>query len=145
MPFRFSLAAVLRVRESIEEREERALRKIQLKISRTARQIEELDVEISGLHSEREQEMKLPIQAARLRLFLGRLEVSIEKRKALCTQLETLKQDRDQQMAVYRSAHRNRETLTEMSSKLKDVYELEQDRVDQNTVDEIFIMRRPRG
>ena len=43
MAFRFSLATVLRVRESIELREERALKKIQMEMARVSHEIEELD------------------------------------------------------------------------------------------------------
>ena len=40
MPFRFPLAAVLMVRENAEQREERALKKIQLELAQLNRQLE---------------------------------------------------------------------------------------------------------
>ena len=50
MAFRFPLATVLLVREHAEEREERALKKIQLEISRVRREIEQL-VHGSNVHT----------------------------------------------------------------------------------------------
>jgi flagellar FliJ protein len=142
MPFRFSLASILRLRENLEEQAERALQMAQLKVTRVVGQIEELDIEISRMQAVREQAMKEPISAAQLQMFLAKLEVSGEKKKALRVELETLKQARDHQMMLYRTAHRNREALTDMSAKLEEAYDVEQERVEQNSLDEIFVMRR---
>ena len=47
MPFRFKLATVLKIRESVEKQEERALQKILVEMARVAHQIEELTAEIA--------------------------------------------------------------------------------------------------
>ena len=145
MPFRFPLATVLRVRESLEKREERALQKIQLEMARVSHQIEELTARIAKSHHAREQAMAQPIPARDLHALLWEVQAAGEKKKALYHDLQTLEQQRDQQIKVYREAHRDRETMTDMSNKQRDVYEQEQARAQQKSLDDIFIARRHRG
>ena len=141
MPFRFSLAAVLRVRESLEENEERALQKIQLAMARVVHQIEELTSQIKKLHDAREETMQQPISASHLHLLVQQAQGAGERKKALYNDLHALEQLRDQQIIRYQTAHRNRETLTEMSDKQRDAYEQDQLRTQQRALDDIFIAR----
>jgi flagellar export protein FliJ len=144
MPFEFPLATVLRIRESREKREERALQKLQLDISRVSHQIEELSAEITRAHDVRDQAMRRPIAASQLHSLLGASEVFVEKRKALLHQLQMLEQEREQQTEVYRSAHRDREMLTEMLTEQQGLYEQEQVRIQQKSLDDVFMARRHR-
>ena len=145
MAFEFPLATVLRIRESVEKREERALQRIQGEISRVLYQIEELSAEIAKAHDAREQAMQRPIAAGHLHTLLGAAHVFVEQRKTLLYHLQTLEQDRDKQMEVYRSAHRDREMLTEMFSQQQDIYAQQQGRTEQKSLDDIFMARRHRG
>jgi flagellar export protein FliJ len=145
MPFRFPLATVLRVRESLEKREERALQKIQLEMARVSHQIEELTARIAKSHNARELAMAQPIPARDLHTLLWEVQAAAEEKKALHHDLQTLEQQRDQQIKVYRQAHRDRETMTDMSNKQRDIYEQEQARAQQKSLDDIFIARRHRS
>jgi len=145
MPFRFSLATVLRVRESMEKREERALQKIQLEMAHVLRQIEELNAEIAKSHEVREQAMQQPIPASYLHMLLWQVQAAGEKRVMLFQNLLVLEQQRDQQIKVYQQAHRDRETLTDMSNQQRDLYEQEQARGEQKSLDDIFMARRHRN
>ncbi len=145
MPFRFSLATVLRIRESLEKREERALQKIQLEMAHVLRQIEELNAEIAKSHEMREQKMTQPIPASHLHMLLWQVQAAGEKRVVLFQNLLVLEQQRDQQIKVYQQAHQNRETLTDMSNQQRDIYEQEQARDEQKSLDDIFMARRHRS
>jgi len=145
MPFRFPLATVLRVRESLEKHEERALQKIQLEMARVSHQIEELTVRIAKSHDAREKAMAQPIPARDLHTLLWEVQAAGEKKKALHRELQTLEQQRNEQIKVYQEAHRDRETMTDMSNKQRDVYEHEQTRAQQKSLDDIFIARRHRS
>ena len=145
MPFRFPLATVLRVRESLEKREERALQKIQLEMARVSHQIEELTARIAKSHVAREQAMAQPIPARDLHTLLWEVQAAGEKKKALHHDLQILEQQRNEQIKVYREAHRDRETMTDMSNKQRDLYEQEQARTQQKSLDDIFIARRHRS
>src|SRR5208337_247517 len=136
MPFRFPLATVLQVRESVETREERALQKIQLDMARVARQIEELSAQIAKVHSTREQAMQRPIPASYLHMYQWEAQAALEMKKAFFRELQTLKKLRDQQLKAYHAAHRDRETLTDMLHKQRDAYEQDQARTEQKILDD---------
>jgi flagellar FliJ protein len=145
MPFRFSLATVLRVRESLEKREERALQKIQLEMARVLHQIEELNAEITKSLEAREHAMQQPIPASHLQMLVWQVQAAGEKRGTLFQNLLVLEHERDLQIKVYQQAHRDRETLTDMSNQQRDIYEQEQARSEQKTLDDIFMARRHRN
>jgi flagellar export protein FliJ len=145
MPFRFPLASVLLVRQNTEEREERALQKIQFEMARVIHQVEVLTAEIVKAHDAREQAMRQPIPAIQLHSFLWQAEACAEKKKTLLHRLQILEQERARQMKVYQAAHRDRETLTDMLNEQRTVYEQEQARSQQKNLDDIFISRRHRS
>jgi flagellar FliJ protein len=142
MPFRFSLATVLRVRESLESNEERALQKIQLAMAHVVHQIEVLTTQITKLHQAREQALQQPISASHLHLLLQQAHGAGEKKESLLQDLQVLEQKRDGQIVRYQAAHRDRETLTDLSDKQRDAYDQEQLRAQQRSLDDIFITRR---
>jgi flagellar FliJ protein len=145
MAFRFPLAAVLRVRESIEQREERALQKLQLEVSRVARQIEELTTGIAQSHQALERALQTSIPASHVHSMLADVQSAMEKRQALFESLQTLERQRDEQSKVYQAAHRGREMLTGMQKQQREAYEVRQARAQQKNLDDIFIARRHRG
>ena len=145
MPFKFPLATVLRVREIVEKREERALQAIQLEMAQVLRKVEELSAEITQRQTAREVALRQPIPAAQLQMLLWTTQAAVEKKDALLRHLQTLEKRRDQQMTLYKVAHRNRETLTEMADKQRSAFELEEARLLQKSLDDLFIARRHRS
>jgi len=145
MRFKFPLATVLRVREILEKREERALQAIQLEMAHVLRKIEELRAEIAQGHTAREVAMREPIPAAQLNMLIWATQAAVEKREALLRHLQVLEKRRDQQMTLYKFAHRNRETLTEMEDKQRSAFDQEEARLLQKSLDDIFIARRHRS
>jgi flagellar export protein FliJ len=142
MPFQFSLAAVLLVRKNAEEREERALQKIQVELARIVRQVEELTAQIADTNLKREQAMQNAIPAYQMHALLNHAHAAAEKRKTLLQHRLVLEEERDRQMKVYQVAHRDREALTDMLHKQRAAYELEEARRQQKQLDDIFIARR---
>jgi flagellar export protein FliJ len=145
MAFRFPLATVLRVRESIEKREERALQRIQLEIARLLRQIEELSAEIAKAHIARNAALQNPIAAINLQMMTWQMHAAEDRRTAMLKGLAALEERRDEQMKVYQAAHRDHETILNMEHEQKDAYEREQARAQQKYLDDIFIARRQRS
>jgi flagellar export protein FliJ len=142
MPFRFPLAAVLLVRENAEQREERALKKIQLEMAHATRLLEELDAEIANVQTAREQAMQQPVPAIEVVAYQQRAQEATDKKKILVIQIQKLRQELAQQMKVYQAAHRDREALTDMLQKQRDEYELKQSREQQKQLDDMFMARR---
>jgi flagellar export protein FliJ len=145
MSFRFPLAAVLLVRENAEQREERALKKIQLEMAHAARQLEELNAEIASVQLARERAMQQPVPAIQLHGYEQRAQEAAEKKKTLVIQIQTLRQALGQQMKVYHAAHRDRESLTDMQEKQREEYDVEQSRKQQKQLDDMFMARRHRN
>lgn len=144
MPFRFPLAAVLLVREHAETREERALKKIQIDVARTSRQVEELNTAMTHAHDARERALQELIPSFQLHHYQRQIEEATEKKKALLHQLQILRQELGRQLKVYQAAHRDREALTGMLQEQRAAYEQEQARAQQKQVDDMFMARRHR-
>jgi len=83
MGFRFPLATVLRVRDSIQKREERVLQRIQLDMARVSRNIEELNDAVAQSHRAREAELQQPVPAGQLQAMLQATQASIDARESL--------------------------------------------------------------
>lgn len=145
MGFRFTLSAVLRFRESVENREELALQKIQMEIARVEQQIEALTAEIARKHALRERTMQQPVPAIQLHSIVSDVNTAGEKRKSLFTHLRTLEQHRAEQMKRYQAAHQERQMLSEMLDRQRDAYELERTRTEQKFLDDIFASRSQRS
>jgi flagellar export protein FliJ len=145
MAFRFPLATVLRVKESIEQREERALQKIQLEMARMARQIEDLNNAIAKAQVAWQLALTRSMPGGELKSMLGQVHALGELKKALLNTLHGLEELRLQQMTLYQAAHRDHETLINLSNEQRDVYEVEQARFEQKYLDDIFMARRHRS
>ena len=145
MPFRYALATVLRVKESIEQREERALQKIKLEIARVARQIEDLNDAMAKAQVARELALRRTMPGGELQSMLWQMRAAGEMKKALLVTLHGLEELRLQQMKVYQAAHRDHETLINLFNEQRDLYEVEQARLKQKYLDDIFMARRHRS
>lgn len=145
MPFHFPLASVLRVRESIENREEVALQKIHLEVARVRRRIDELTDEMTRAWQERERALQKTIEANRLHALQVEINAAVEAKQILSETMQTLMRQRDAQMKIYRNAHSGRQMLTNLMAQKKSAYELEETRVQQKAIDDIVAARWQRG
>lgn len=145
MPFRFSLATVLRVREITEKHEERMLQKIQMEIAQALLRVEELTAVIVHERDSRERVMQMSIPAGQLHSLLWEAEAIIDQKKSLIRHLELLEQKREEQVAIYQAAHRAREMLTDMLKRQRDAYDQKSARRQQRQIDDLFIARHYRS
>jgi len=145
MAFRFPLATVLRYRDSVEEREERALRRILLEIARTRHQIDQLTLQIARAQETRNNAMHEPLSAFQLQCMLIEIDAAGNRKKALIESLATLERQRVIQMSAYQAAHRDRQMLSDMATRQRDAYEQERAKAQQKFLDDIFAARAQRG
>jgi len=141
MGFRFTLAAVLSVKQSIEKREEIALQRTQLQVARIRRKIQETTDEIEIAKELRDKELQETTRANRLQTLQSEIDAAVEAKQTLITSLESLKEQRDLQMKAYRKAHSEREMFTDLLKQQKSAYEQEQLRVQQRRLDDIVTSR----
>lgn len=145
MSFKFPLVTVLRIRESLEEREERALQKIQTEIIRVVQRLDELGTAMDRAHQAREQAMRQSIPAGQLHTLLWDAQAIADQTNDLLHALGILEQQREVQMKIYQAAHREREMLTEIFNRQQEAYERESVRTEQKQLDDIFVARRHRN
>jgi flagellar export protein FliJ len=145
MAFHFSLAAVLRFRESIEQREYLALERIQQEIGRVELRINQIERDFSVAAQGRAKELAEGTRAAVM-------QSAYEYEKALEQEIERLRKEWQelkirwkQQLAYYELARRNRETLDKLREKQLSAYTQELAKREQAVVDDLFLSRRRRG
>ncbi len=145
MAFRFSLAAVLRLREIHEQREERLLTRILAQVTQTREAISNLDLQLAQAASRREAELRRRMTAIELHVAYGLSAMLKESKQLREQQLVQFEQQRDKQIAVYRRAHQGRELLTNMRQEQQEEFLTEQGRKEQKALDDLFIARMRRG
>lgn len=145
MAFRFSLATVLRYRESLEKREEVALQKVLLEMARIRREVTHLEAEIASAQEARSKALLHPIAAAEVQMMLRSVEAMEDRKKALIASLHALEPTRLTQMKKYQAAHRDRQMLSDMCARQLDAYEQERTRAQQKFLDDIFAARAQRS
>jgi flagellar export protein FliJ len=145
MAFHFSLAAVLRVRVIVEEREEGRLQKILFDISKVFDDLERIDTQIEEADNARHAEVLKPCIGLDVQACYGGVKELKQCRKDLEDKIQKLEEARDKQLATYEAARRNREMLTDMREKKRTAYEVEMNKREQKTLDDNFISRRGRG
>jgi flagellar export protein FliJ len=145
MSFQFPLAAVLRYRESMEQREHLALERLQQEIAR-------VEVRIRQIAEDRSTSANAALADLAQGTLAAELQAAYEYQRALEKQqeaLQTLSQDLKkkwrQQLATYELARRNRETMENLRQKQLDAYSREQAKREQAVIDDLFLMRRLRG
>ncbi len=141
MGFRFPLAAVLRLREIHEQREERLLSQILAQIVQAREAIAAIDVQLAQAAARRETELRGSLAAADLHAAYGLVAMLKERRQFNEEQLAQFEQLRDKQIKVYRAAHQARELLSNMRKQQRESYLAEQNRQQQKVLDDTFIAR----
>lgn len=145
MRFQFPLAAVLRLRESVEQREELVLQSIRVEIANVSQHIEDLTASVMAARTSQERAMRQPTPAGHLQTVLWECQIAAEKKTALRKQLASLEKRCVEQMKIYEAAHRDCEVLTTMLERQRRMWELNNARKQQKELDDIFIMRRRRA
>jgi flagellar export protein FliJ len=145
MAFRFPLATVLRFRASVEKREDLALQMLLLEMARTRRQIEQMTAEIEGAREARSKAMQKPVVAFQIQAMDNDIETAADRKKNLLESLTALDRQREIQTRKYQAAHRDRQTLSDMSARQRDAYDQERARTEQKFLDDIFAARARRS
>ncbi|MFY9645010.1 MAG: flagellar FliJ family protein [Terriglobales bacterium] len=144
MPFHFPLAAVLRFRESIEQREHLALETIQRDISRVELRIREVEEADNAATKIRTDDLAHGKRAASMQSEYQHQSSLARQREGFESLLQELKIKWRQQLAAYQLARRNRETLEKLRENQLDAYTREQNKREQAVIDDIFLSRRGR-
>jgi len=135
---------VLRVRESIEKREELALQRAEGEVAQVQRRIDQLTDEMAKVDHARGEALLRSVRAIDLRGMQAEMEAAAEARQTLLDTLVTLKRQRDLQMNLYQDAHKGRQMLTDLEEEHRAEYEREQTLAQQKRLDDLFATRAQR-
>jgi flagellar export protein FliJ len=142
MPFHFTLAPLLRLRESLEKAELQRLRMMAMQVAQARVEIESLDCEIETARRQLLEETATGISGAELNMA-ALLEASRrEYRTRLVAKLNVLEQARRKQQSRYAEVRQQREIVSNLRKRQLSAYLREQARHDQQQVDEFFLIRR---
>ena len=146
MSFRFTLAAVLKYRKNLEQREYLALGRVQQEIAQVEDQLSRCEDWLAEITNLRTAETVRGIASVHLQdayhrergLEMQRDDLQVKRRELHVKRLQCLK--------AYESARQKREILEELRNQQLGDYLLDQSRREQRQVDDMFLsrLRRPR-
>lgn len=142
MGFRFPLGTLLRLREIVEQREERLLGQILNQIVQSRRALADLEVQRRDLIAQREYAVQQRTSAFDIMgsyVLLRQIDDLERTGREHLSKLTTL---REQQMKSYETAHRNRELLSRIRVDQLDTFQREQIRQEQSVMDDNHSSRR---
>ena len=142
MAFRFSLETVLRLKQVAEEREERAMEEILRKIAREQQELGDLAAARKRLSEQCEAALRSKTSGAELLFVRGQIRALEGRESNARENLAHLVEQRQAQMKVYETAHRNRELLSRMREEQIEYFRRKQALKEQMQMDDIFSCRR---
>lgn len=144
MSFQFSLAAVLRIRLSLEEQEERKLIRIVQEIALNRQHLDAVDAQEEEVVRRRHEKLAIATRATGLHESYAQIEELKQTRGELEELRRRLVQLRAEQMKVYATAHRNRRMLTDLYDERRAIYDANLARLEQLAIDDTFGARHNR-
>jgi flagellar export protein FliJ len=143
--FRFPLAPVLKLRESLEEHELQLLEQAQHEIARTLHLLEEMKNRRRIAVTAKERELASGMVAAHLQFSEHIQHHLLGQEQALVKSLAELQLRRKHQMEIYEEAKRKRQMLSELREKHQAAYEGKLAHHSQRIADDSFLARLRRG
>jgi flagellar export protein FliJ len=139
MPFRFSLETVLRFRKGVERSEEITLHKIVQEMALLQHELLRVEQDQQNLRAQRDSDLARGLPAIHLQELSEKERGLTAGAEQLRTRLRDLEGKRLAQLAVFQTARLNREVLSEVRRQKHDLYEHEQLRREQRSLDEMFL------
>jgi flagellar FliJ protein len=142
MAFRFALAPLLRLRQSIERQRALALQEASLRVSRAQETLAHLDRFLANSAQSDSASLAAGRTAAELQ-FADLCRDNMHRfRQDLQSNIRKLELLRQQAAGEYQQAYREREVLDTLRARQRRVYQQEQLRRQQREVDSVFLLQR---
>ncbi|MGB9196343.1 MAG: hypothetical protein WCB53_05385 [Terriglobales bacterium] len=145
MAFRFTLAAVLKYRQALEQRELTALEKVQQEIAILETQISNAEQDLCLLERRRNEDLKSGMRARHLQDAIEQEQAIERLRNDLTKKREELRVKRQEILKAYEEAHQKRELLERLRDRGFDRYTREQARAEQSAIADLFLARWKRS
>ena len=141
MAFRFPLAVVLKLRESLEQQEYFILLKLQREIAELEAEIQKAEAAQSAAEAARRTELTQGMPAIHLQDFYAKALSWAQMREKLQLKLQELESRKQQQIKSYRTARQGREVLEKIRDRKLAEYERAKNHREQAWVDDVFLAR----
>ena len=144
MPFRFSLQAVLRCRESFERRERQRLQMITREVVKAQQQRDQAKVDRDTSLSEFQKTLHKGMNVMEMQFELATDRARLRRIAALNDHHSKLEDLRRRQLEVFRKAQQQRKILENLRERQLAAYELIQTRREQQEMDDRFLITHSR-
>jgi len=144
MAFHFSLAAVLRVRESLEHREQLALEQSYRHLYSVQKELSDQDERLTQIRASYEEELRRGTMAAGLHCLLHERARAERNRVAIEQRLSEAQNEVRRHMESYRRARQQRETVTQVRNHRFAAYQKKEALAEQKVRDDLYLLRRRR-
>jgi flagellar export protein FliJ len=145
MPFRFALAPLLRLRQSVERQRILRLREASLHVARAKEDIRQLDQFLAASAEADQERLRAGRPAADLHFATMTRENLGRVREEMLAQLGKLELMRQEAASQYQLAYREREVLEALRERQHRDYVQEQTRRQQRTLDATHLIQRWRN
>jgi flagellar export protein FliJ len=142
MSFRFALAPLLRLRQSIERQRTLQLRDASLQVVRAEEGLAQIDHALAASIQSDAQELKSGRTAAEIQFSALVRENLLQYRENLQVEVRKLVLRRHQAVSEYQQAFREREVLEALRTRLRQSYDREQLRREQQQLDAAYLLQR---
>jgi len=140
MPFRFSLQAVLRCRESFERRERQRLEVVTRELFKAQQQREQAKLDRANALVQMQKKLRQGITMAEMQFELACDRARIRRIATIKDHLAKLEDLRRRQLEVFRKAQQQRKILENLREHQLAAYRLVQDRRAQQQMDDRFLI-----
>ena len=142
MAFRFSLRALLRLRQSYEERERLRLAAVTSRLYQLRSQYEDWKREKQRAEMGLVEIMKAGMVAVEFHFATASLAAENRRLKLMLAEIAKVEQEYQAQQAAYAEARKKCKILERLRERQMEAYQLEQGRREQQQVDDLFAMRQ---
>jgi len=142
MAFHFPLATVLRVRESLEKKEQQALDQCYRHLYMVQKRLSETDARVKRLREEYADRLATGTKAAGAQCLIEE-QLRVEQlRDTILKQLTQAQQALQEQLARFRAARQQREVITELRRSAYWEWSRHEAQREQRLVDDLYLLRR---
>lgn len=141
MPFRFSLATVLNLRENLEQKEAGILEQRYAELAAAQGRLWEAEQNITRAQQDRAQQLNEGTSAFQLQLALQEEAGLKQKRLDAHQKLQEAQIRLREQIEIYKQARQKRDTLEELRKRQATEYQREQSKSEQQERDELYLLR----
>ena len=140
MPFRFTLKAVLRLRESFELRERQRLQVITREVVRARQQQEQAKLDRTNAAVQFQKKLHQGMNGAEMQFELACDRTRVRRIAAVAEKLAKLEELRRRQFEVFRKAQQQRKIMENLRDRQFAAYQLVQSRREQQQMDDRFLI-----